>query len=62
VNAVNLLNPRVIIIGGDEAHADHLLLAGVQTRSTLGRCHSPPATRASCGADSTTAPASSAGR
>lgn len=30
VSAVNLLNPRVIVIGGDTAHADHLLLAGVR--------------------------------
>lgn len=30
VSAVNLLNPRVIVIGGDIAHADHLLLAGVR--------------------------------
>jgi predicted NBD/HSP70 family sugar kinase len=27
---VNLVNPRVIVIGGDIAHADHLLLAGVR--------------------------------
>jgi predicted NBD/HSP70 family sugar kinase len=30
VSAVNLLNPRVIVVGGDMAHADQLLLAGVR--------------------------------
>ncbi|MEA2444883.1 MAG: hypothetical protein QOJ12_2175 [Thermoleophilales bacterium] len=30
VSAVNLLNPRVIVVGGDMAHADQLLLAGIR--------------------------------
>jgi predicted NBD/HSP70 family sugar kinase len=43
VSAVNLLNPRVIVIGGDIAHADHLLLAGV--REVIYKRSLPLATR-----------------
>jgi predicted NBD/HSP70 family sugar kinase len=43
VSAVNLLNPRVIVIGGDIAHADHLLLAGV--REVIYQRSLPLATR-----------------
>lgn len=43
VSAVNLLNPRVIVIGGDIARADHLLLAGV--REVIYKRSLPLATR-----------------
>jgi predicted NBD/HSP70 family sugar kinase len=43
VSAVNLLNPRVIVVGGDVAHADHLLLAGI--REVLYQRSLPLATR-----------------
>jgi predicted NBD/HSP70 family sugar kinase len=43
VNVVNLINPRVIVVGGDIAHADHLLLAGI--REEVYRRSLPLATR-----------------
>jgi predicted NBD/HSP70 family sugar kinase len=43
VSAVNLLNPRVIVVGGDMAHADQLLLAGI--REAIYQRSLPLATR-----------------
>jgi predicted NBD/HSP70 family sugar kinase len=43
VSVVNLLNPRVIVVGGDMAHADHLLLAGI--REVIYQRSLPLATR-----------------
>ena len=43
VSAVNLLNPRVIVVGGDIALADHLLLAGI--REVVYQRSPPLATR-----------------
>jgi predicted NBD/HSP70 family sugar kinase len=43
INAVNLLNPRVIVVGGDIAEADQLLLAGI--RETIYQRSLPLATR-----------------
>jgi predicted NBD/HSP70 family sugar kinase len=43
VSAVNLLNPRSIVVGGDMAHADHLLLAGI--REAVYQRSPPLATR-----------------
>ena len=61
--AVNFFNPGVIVIGGDIAHADEHLLAGVR-EVVYRRVHRPrhPLASASPAPPSTTAPASSAPR
>ena len=55
---INFFNPGVIVIGGDIAHADEHLLAGVrEVVYQRARCRWPRARCGSCAPRSTTAPA-----